>query len=116
MKKRNIKSITNIFDKSFDLSIFNQIYNDIKKKKSFEIVIKEPEPSNLTLINCNYIDNPTNTNNYINMYDNLPENPSDHNIINNYKSNNKIIRDNILGKDYHMNIKKKMQNYNSFKY
>ena len=32
MKKRNIKSITNIFNDSFDLSIFNQIYVDLKKK------------------------------------------------------------------------------------
>ena len=116
MKNRNINSITKLFDKSFDLSIFNQIYNDIKKKTNLDIIIKDPEPSNLKLINCSFMNNTESVsdNNYIDLYDNLPKNPSNSKIINNYKSDIKIIKDNIIEKNYYKNIKKKINDYNTF--
>ena len=42
MKSRNLDKIEKIFDKSFDISIFNQVYVDLKKQSSKEIVLKEP--------------------------------------------------------------------------
>ena len=48
-------------------------------------------------------------------YDNLPLNPTDRHISKAYKSNPRIIRDNILEKNYNQNITKKINAYNNFK-
>ena len=118
MKKRNIKSITQLFDKNFDLSIFNQIYNNLTNK-STELIIKEPAPSNIlsSLIPSELTITKSNENiKYTDIYDNLPLNPTNKNISKSYTKNDNIIRDDILEKNYNENIKKKINAYKNFNY
>ena len=115
MKKRNIKSITQIFDKNFDLSIFNQIYNDLKNKSN-EIIVKEPSAYNslTNIISYDFIDKSNNNIKYTDLYDNLPKNPTNKNISKSYKSDEKVIRDNILESNYNETLKKKINAYKYF--
>ena len=117
MKKRNIKSITQLFDKNFDLSIFNQIYNNLKND-STKIIIKEPEACNTlsSLIPFDFNKKSDTHIKYSDLYDNLPQNPTDKHISRSYKSNPKIIRDDIIEKNYNQNIKKKINAYNNFNF
>jgi len=120
MKKRNIKSITNIFDNSFDLSIFNQIYVDLKQKSSTEIIVKDPVAYNSnsnSLITFSLLNNDQSIKeDYKNVFKNNANNPNDVTIKNKYKQNNEFIRDDILDDNYYHNIKKKINAYknNSF--
>ena len=116
MKKRNIKNITRLFDNSFDLSIFNQIYADQKKENTTDLIIKDPHAYNntTTLSNYSYINNDSNKiNDYKNIYSNSPKNPTDVNIRNKYKSNESFIRDDYIGENYYSDIKKKINAYNN---
>lgn len=110
MKKRKIDSIQNIFKDKFELSIFNQIFNDLKNKN--EIIIKEPVAFNE--IN-NYKLNNINKKNEINLYkkifSNNLNNPDDINIINKYKKNNNYIRDDIISDNYNKILEQKINAY-----
>lgn len=117
MKKRNIKSIKKIFDKKFDLSIFNQIYVDQKNKSSSEIIVKDPSAYNSNdIIKYSFISNKNmnDNNEYEDIFRNQPKNPNDKKILNKYKSNDAFIRDDILDDHYYSNIKKKINAYNNF--
>lgn len=115
MKKRNIKSITNIFNNSFDLSIFNQIYVDLKKKSSKELIIKDPIAYNSnSLIKFSELnDDSSSKEDYKNVFRNNVENPEDITIKNKYKKNDEFIRDDILGENYYSDIKKRINAYNN---
>lgn len=115
MKKRNIKSITKIFDNSFDLSIFNQIYVDLKKGSSTELIIKDPVAYNSTsVIKFSTLDNNEYTiDDYNNIFKNQPKNPEDVLIKTKYRSDNTFTRDDILEDNYYSNIKKKINAYNN---
>lgn len=117
MNKRNIPSIEKIFTTSFNLSIFNQIYCDLKKHSN-EIIIKEPSSSNATsLINYSFIhDSIKSTKNYENIFKNNPLNPTDKNIVKKYKSDDSFIRDDILDKNYNFELKNKINSYNNLKF
>ena len=117
MKKRNIKSIKKIFDTKFDLSIFNQVYVDLKKSSSSEIIVKDPTAYNSNdIIKYSYLSNKNvnNNNEYEDTFRNLPKNPNDKKILNKYKSDDAFIRDDILDNYYYSNIKKKINAYNNF--
>ena len=116
MKKRKVNSISNIFTKNFDLSIFNQIFNDLKKKQSTEIIVKNPKAYNnlgeLTFFS--EINSKENNKTYKNIFENNPNNPNDINILKNYKKNVNYIRDDILEKDYNKILEKKINAYKNF--
>ena len=118
MSKRNVPSIERLFSNSFDLSIFNQIYSDLKKE-SKEIIIKEPESINAScLVNYSYVDDiEKNINEDYNLvFKNNPNNPNNKNIIKKYKSNDAFIRDDILDNNYNSQLKDKINSYNNFKF